>query len=82
MSDSESHYTKTNIKCSHSKTENGNTFIAYSTEIADMVQMRQVMRILYDKKWVETATSNSLAYRFRKGDKLVERWEDDGENVI
>ncbi len=36
MSDSESHYTKTNIKCSQSKTENGNTFVAYSAEIADM----------------------------------------------
>ncbi len=74
MSDSES-----NIKCSQSKTENGNTFIAYSAEIADMAQILQLMRILYDKKEVETATSNSVAYIFRKGGKLVERWEDDGE---
>ncbi len=37
------------------------------------------MKILYDKKEVVTAISNSVAYRFRKGDKLVERWEDDGE---
>ncbi len=79
MNDSKSLYTKTNIKCSQNKTENGNTFIAYSAEIADMAQIRQVMRILYDNKDVETAISNSVAYRFRKGDKLVERWEDDGE---
>ncbi len=69
----------TNIKYSQSKTENGNTFIAYSAEIADMAQIQQVMRILYDKKEIETTTSNSVAYRFRKGDKLVERWKDDGE---
>ncbi len=70
MSESESSYTKTNIKCSHSKTENGNTFIAYCTEITDMAQIRKVMRILYDKMEVETATSNSVSYRFRKGNKL------------
>ncbi len=32
-------------------------------------------------KEVETTTSNSAAYRFRKGDKLVERWEDNGERA-
>ena len=67
------------IKCSETMTDSGNTFTAYSAVIVDMPQMRQVLRALYSKQNVEKATSNSVAYRFRNGAKLVQRWEDDGE---
>ena len=68
-----------NVKKSYVYKDNGNIFTAYAAVVNDRKDVRKVVQYLYNKPEVVDATTNSVAYRLKEGDRLVEIWHDDDE---